>query len=72
MIECGGTHKYPWGEDIYLSDVGWKKNVVFPLRGWFTLQGTNKKTNKQTDRQTDRQTKMQFPKFIALDSVVTY
>ena len=22
LCHRGGTHKYPWGEDIYLSDVG--------------------------------------------------
>ena len=49
------THNYPWGEDIYLSDVGWKKNVVFPLRVWFPLKGDHRRTNKQTNRQTDRQ-----------------
>ena len=72
----GGTHKYPLGEDIYLSDVGWKKTSFSPWGYVLPSKGqTNKQTNRQTDKQTDRQTNKKtniFPKFIALDSVVTY
>ena len=57
--------------------------VICPLRVMVPLEdilktGNNlplqgeKNTNKHTDRQTDRQTEILFPKFIPLDSVVTY